>query len=361
MRAAPLCLVWAILLWCSPAWAGGDDPVYLVAIGNNMGAADEVTLLYAERDARQVMTVFQELGRVRGDRAVLLTGASADGVRRALLEMNARIRRVKNTHSRLIVYYSGHADAKALHLGSTQLPLEEIKSIISGSPARVRMLFVDACRSGAVTRVKGVKKAPEFDLKVDFGDTVEGTAILTSSAAGENSQESDRLRGSFFTHHFVAGLRGAADMDQNGQVGLDEVYRYSYRQTLRSSGRSLQLQHPTFEYGIRGKGTVPLTWPLGAQRSTGQLRIKRAGRYLVTEGNEQGPVALDVAVTAKGATLALPQRKYIVQRREPTRYLEYEVNIEARKKTQLDGLPYRTVAYDRLLRKGGGIMQRFTA
>ena len=121
MRSAPLSLVWAVLLWCSPAWAGGDDPVYLVAIGNNMGAADEVTLLYAERDARQVMTVFQELGRVRGDRAVLLTGESADGVRRALLEMNARIRRVKNTHSRLIVYYSGHADAKALHLGSTQL------------------------------------------------------------------------------------------------------------------------------------------------------------------------------------------------------------------------------------------------
>ena len=93
---------------------------------------------------------------------------------------------------------------------------------------------------------------------MDFGDTVEGRD-LDPSAAGENSQESTGF-GAFLYAPLRCGAF-VADMDQNGQVGLDEVYRYSYRQTLRSSGRLLQLQHPTRVW-YSGQGTVPLTWPL---------------------------------------------------------------------------------------------------
>ena len=48
-------------------------------------------------------------------------------------------------------------------------------------------------------------------------------AILTSSAAGENSQESDVLRGSFFSHHLVAGLRGGG-----AGIGRTERVEFSF-------------------------------------------------------------------------------------------------------------------------------------
>ena len=72
----------------------------------------------------------------------------------------------------------------------------------------MRLLVVDACRSGAVTRVKGVEPAEEFEIRFEAAAGTEGMAIITSSAAGESSQESDRLRASFFTHHLINALRG---------------------------------------------------------------------------------------------------------------------------------------------------------
>jgi len=333
--------------------AGATSPTYLIAIGNNAGAANEVELLYAERDARQVTRVFQELGEVSGKTTMLLAGEDASTVRSALLDLNARIRAGGETNPKLIVFYSGHADSKALHLGNTRLDLTELRAIVKGSSASVRLLVIDACRSGAVTRVKGVKATPLFKLTYDTGQSAQGFAILTSSSAGENSQESDRLRASFFSHHLVSGLRGAADKNMDGKVTIDEAYQYTYAQTLKSSGRSLELQHPTFEYGLKGKGGVILTRPSNSKGRTGRLRIETPGLYLISEGSESGPIAMEVAVKKGGTVVALPHRKYFVQRRGLNSYREYEVTISSRRTTRLDTHPYRVIDYDRLVRKGG--------
>ena len=103
-------------------------------------------------------------GGVSSRRTVMLLGEDASTVRRALQEVNAAIRAQAGAgHSTaLVVFYSGHADATALHLGGTELPLEELKTLVEGSPAGVRLLVLDACRSGAVTRVKGVSRRREL-------------------------------------------------------------------------------------------------------------------------------------------------------------------------------------------------------
>ena len=98
-------------------------------------------------------------------------------------------------------------EADALHLGGTRLDFDELRGLVEGSPANLRLLVVDACRSGGVSRVKGVKKAKAFNIDLKDNTAAEGVAIMTSSAAGESSQESDRLRGSFFSHHLINALR----------------------------------------------------------------------------------------------------------------------------------------------------------
>jgi hypothetical protein len=333
------------------AWSAA--PTYLIAIGNNAGTSDEVELLYAQRDARQITRVFQELGEVSGKTSMLLVGEDAPTVRSALLDLNARIRASGETKAKLFVFYSGHADSDSLHLGNTRLRLNELRAIVKGSSALVRLLIIDACRSGAVTRVKGVKAAPLFKLTYDTGQSAQGFAILTSSSAGENSQESDRLRASFFSHHLVSGLRGAADKNLDGQVTIDEAYQYTYAQTLKSSGRSLELQHPTFEYGLKGKGGVVLTRSSSTKGRTGRLQIKMPGLYLISEGSESGPIAMEVAVKKGGTVVALPHRRYFVQRRGLNSYREYQVTVSSLKTAILDTQQYKVIDYDRLVRKGG--------
>ena len=67
------------------------DRTVLVSIGNNQGAGDEVTLRYAERDAREVARVLQELGGISGQDTLMLLGEDASTVRGALLKINERI------------------------------------------------------------------------------------------------------------------------------------------------------------------------------------------------------------------------------------------------------------------------------
>jgi hypothetical protein len=332
------------------------ERTWVVSVGHNDGAADEVSLLYAEQDARTVVDVLREYGKVSSRRTLLLMGEDAASVRRALQEVNATIRAQANEGhpTALVVFYSGHADATSLHLGGTELPLEELKTLVEGSPAGVRLLVLDACRSGTVTRVKGVAAAESFAITLRDEVATEGLAIITSSAAGEASQESDRLRGSFFTHHMVNALRGAADHDDDGHVTLTEAYGYTYAQTLRSSGQTLALQHPTYSWEVKGRGELVLSTPAETRGRTARLRLGEAAQYLIMEGRQGGPVVAEVTPQGQRRELALPAGSYFVQQRKKDEYREFQVALTAGAVVELATLPYETVRYDRLVRRRGG-------
>ncbi|WP_257448695.1 caspase family protein [Archangium lipolyticum] len=353
-RGGLLCLVLAVLA-SFPARALPEH-TWVVAIGHNDGAPNEVSLLYAEQDARALSNVLREHGGVSSRRILLLLGEDAATVRRALLDVNAAIRgQAGGGHpTALVVFYSGHADAVSLHLGGTELPLEELKSLVQGSPAGVRLLVLDACRSGTVTRVKGVNAAESFDISLRNEVATEGLAIITSSGASEASQESDRLGGSFFTHHLVNALRGAADEDDDGKVTLTEAYGYTYAQTLRSSGQTVALQHPTYSWEVKGRGELVLSVPAAPRGRSGRLRLGEAALYLIMEGRQGGPVVAEASPQGQRRELSLPAGNYFVQQRKADEYREYQVSLAAGAVVELARLPFETVRYDRLVRRRGG-------
>ncbi|MEZ4465527.1 MAG: caspase family protein [bacterium] len=343
---------WALLatalVVAPPARALPPDS-HVVVIGNNFGEPGEIGLRHAHHDARALAEVLRELGGVPSTRITTLLDASADDVTRALADLAPRLA----PESALVVFYSGHADAGGLHLGGTTLAFEALRGQIRDLPARMKLLVVDACRSGNVSRVKGLRPAPEF--RVDFADeqVAEGMAIITSSTAGETSQESDELQASFFSHHLVNALRGAADRDGDGAVTLAEAYRYAYDGTLRSSGRTLDLQHPTYAWDVRGRGDLILTRMLGADRRVGRLELGEPAVHLVTDA-AAGQLVAEVKPTRPGTTLALPPRRYRVQERRARAYLEYDVTLRPGEVVALRDAPGVTIEYDRLVRKGGG-------
>jgi hypothetical protein len=343
----------ACALWTATAFA--EIVRHAVVIGNNLGNPTEAALRFAEADARKVQAVLQELGEFPPENVTLLAGRSAADAQRALISVNARIRSDTSAgrDAVLFVYYSGHADAESLHLGATPLELPLLERLVQGSPAAFRILVLDACRSGALTRVKGGFSVPPFAVTLTAPIASEGLALLTSSAANEDAQESDALRGSFFTHYFVSGLRGAADRNQDGAVSLEEVYGYAYQHTLSASSQTLHgTQHPTFRLDLKGHGAVPLTW-LWRGAQSARLTLPAGRSFLIFSQSEHGPVVAEVGENDDARTLALDAGSYFVRARARDHLLEGRVQVASGLEHRLDPETLERVEYARLARKGG--------
>jgi hypothetical protein len=328
---------------------------HAVVIGNDHGSSGDMPLRYAEADARKVFDVLRELGGFQPENMVLLEGRGPADVQRVLISVNARIRAEAGAgrDSVLFVYYSGHADAEGLHLGAGALELSLLERLVQGSPAAFRVLVLDACRSGALTRVKGGHPVAPFAVSLSAPVGNEGVAFLTSSAATEDAQESDALQGSFFTHYLVSGLRGAGDQNQDGAVSLDEVYAYAYQHTLRASSQTLYgTQHPTFRIDLKGHGAVPLTWVYASSKST-RLALPEGHAYLLFAESELGPVVAELGQHDVARTLALDPGRYFIRGRARDHLLEGLVELGPGQGYRLDPARLERVEYSRLARKGG--------
>jgi hypothetical protein len=257
-----------------------------VFIGSNNGGAYRSLLRYAVSDARAVSRVFTEMGGVRGADNILLVEPDVRGLEQAIDQVHGLIREARQTAKRteLVFYYSGHSDEQGLLLGRERYAYQDLRERINRIPSDMRIVILDSCASGAFTRAKGGAKTQPFLM--DSSVSVEGYAFLTSSSAAESSQESDRIEGSYFTHNLVAGLRGAADTVGDGQVTLNEVYRFAYAETLAVTETSLYgAQHPSYDMQVSGSGDVVLT---NVRENSASLLIEApvSGRLSIRDGQD---------------------------------------------------------------------------
>jgi hypothetical protein len=341
--------------WLAPIAARADVERYAVIIGNNTGDSDEQRLRYAEEDARRIYEVLRELGGFRPENMLLLRSEDAESVRRSLISVNDRIRTriASGAQSELLVYYSGHSDQTALHLGRTAIELEQLEQLVRGSAATLRVLILDSCRSGALTRVKGGTILPGFEIALDQRIPSDGVVFWTASSASENAQESDALRGSFFTHYLVSGLLGAADRDGNGDVTLGEAYQYAYENTLRASSRTLSgTQHPTFHYELGGHGDVVMTLPGRTDDQRAQISFPDGKSYLVIQGSEDGAVVAEVGAHDRTRRLSIKPGRYFVRGRGQDFLLEGTLVVSPAEQHQVREQELERLDYARLVRKG---------
>jgi len=330
-----------------------SDGAYAVVIGNNVGRFDESTLAFAERDAQRVAQTLRAAAGVSPDNLVVALGSDASGVREAIINTNRKIRARSQPPELLVVYYSGHGDARSLHLGDGDLSFSELEGLVAGSSARLRVLIVDACRTGPATTLKGGYPAPPILIEAPKTES-EGMVVLMASAAGEDAQESPALGGSFFTHHFVSGLLGAADADRDNAVTVEEAYKYAYVNTLRDSSATIAgTQHPSYRYAVEGQGKIILT-RIRTTASQARLEYPEGLDVLVMGGSRGGPVIAEGrASDGKSGVLSLPPARYFVRARAPAALLEQEIDLRPSETHRLDPESMERIEFARLARKGG--------
>ena len=263
-RFAPLpvaALTAALLLFASSQVFAQVSRLALV-VGSNRGAAAAKSLRYAERDAVRFSGTLKELGGFKAADVHLLRQPNKATFLTGLETLNREIAARKKAGAAKVlglVYFSGHANGVDLELGEERLSFTALRQAVESLGADVKILIMDSCQSGGVTAYKGGRPGPSFDIVLTDTIDANGTAVLTSSAAGEKSQESGRLKGSFFTHFLISGLSGAADFDQDSRVTLNEIYQYTYNKTVAETARTMGgTQHPSYDFRITGRGKVVL-------------------------------------------------------------------------------------------------------
>lgn len=327
---------------------------FAILVGNNNGQAGDPPLRFAERDTAHLADILTRIGGFTPSTTVVLRARTADELRRAIADLSDRLRAMPGEHLAL-VYYSGHADAQALRMKESSFSVAELREALKALPAAARVLIVDACQAGVLTRPKSAGPAVigvPLTIVPGAGEPTRGVAILAASTASELAQESDELEGSVFTHYLKIGLAGLADRNRDGEVSLSELFDYTADRTLAATMTTTTgPQHPTFRVDLTGRDDLVMTRPGLAGAGYGQLRLDVPGWYFVRRAD--GTIAAEV-VSRGGETLALDPGGYEITRRERHGLEVTVLQIRAGDAAPISGSPTRPVAYGQVVRKGGG-------
>lgn len=304
-------LLGALLVLALAGRARAETRRLAVVIGHNVGAGDRPSLRYAEEDARKMARVLVELGGFAEDDVRLLLGPNLGAVRAALEQTTRQIAARAGPGNKVVLlfYYSGHSDGRSLELGAEHLPFGEVRSRLGASGADVRLAIVDSCKSGALLREKTGHLAPPFEIRLADDLSSTGEALLTSSAEQESALESQEIHGSFFSHHLVSGLRGAADSSGDGRVTLGEAYNYAFAQTITATYNNvIGPQHPAYRYGLSGQGELVLT---EVARRSAALRLPVGFERLMVQKLDSGQLVAELGPSA-ARRIAVPPGGYRV-------------------------------------------------
>lgn len=153
-----------------------------------------------------------------------------------------------------------------------------------------------------------------IEVEAPRGPTARGTVFIASSSGQQSAHESETVDGSFFTHHLVAALRGAADEDGDGTVALSEAYAYAQRRTVRDAALYTEgEQHPSFRVTLTGRQDVPFTW---TERGASRVVVGPRAHELQVLDLASGITAVELPASSAPMTLALDAGRYLLRRRD---------------------------------------------
>jgi hypothetical protein len=231
------------------------------------------SLKYAANDAREFYRYLTEVNGVPKDHIWLLLDeeATLDNLKSIL---GTQLRRQAGKDDMVIIYLAGHgaterdaaspdgdglekyilpSNANPKDLYASAMPMSEIARIFNRISSERLVFISDTCYSGA----SGGRTIPVIGTRANvsgaFLDRIsqgKGRVILTASDANEVSMEKDELRHGVFTYYLLEALRGQGDIDKDGVITIDEVYRYVSMKVPQATGQD---QHPVKKGEVTGQ------------------------------------------------------------------------------------------------------------
>lgn len=222
------------------------------------------SLKYADRDAEALAAFLQtpEGGGFDADhmRILINKDATLPNLREALIDFLQQA----IDKDLVVIYFAGHGapdptrpqnlylltyDTDPNRLGTTAFPMWDIQTVIARQIAAKKVVVLsDACHSGGIsvdvaTRGLDVTQSNPINQYIaELARAKEGMVVFTASAAGEVSQEFPDLGHGVFTYYLLEGLKGAADLNNDYLVTINELMGYVEEQVKRKTRGA---QNPT--------------------------------------------------------------------------------------------------------------------
>src|SRR5208337_4447820 len=231
------------------------------------------------KDLRGIL-IEPKRGGYDDDKTVLLTDGSQKNslpTRSNIMSRLSSVAKTAETEDTILFAFSGHgmeengssyllpADAQAGILMDTAIEVKWIKKTLSESPARAKIMILDACHAGAM---KG--KAESGEMTEGFSketlDLPEGFALLSSCKLHESSYEWDEKKHGVFSFFLCEGLNGDADKDRDGVIAVPEASSYVTQKVKEWAFKKRVQQSPNLEYRV--SGDLILTHVPGSFRPT---------------------------------------------------------------------------------------------
>jgi uncharacterized caspase-like protein len=230
-------------------------------------------LKFPAKDARDMGAVLQDTSAGDFDTVRVLAGeVDADAFWGAFHEVTSDLER----DDLFVLFLAGHGtlgplgnDSSALYFlpsdtvleryDRTGIAMQDIENALRAIAPRRRVLMLDACHSGTgrstlssqvlgwISALRGPAPDPLVPRFAKFD------ARMYAADIRQPAREDDALQNGVYTHFLVEGLSGAADLDGDGLVSVQELHEHVAARTMRHTGGA---QVPRIETSEVGAGAL---------------------------------------------------------------------------------------------------------
>ena len=202
--------------------------IYLLSIGISDYPGTKNDLRLPHNDAATMQWLYKENKQAKvcllmNDQAKVAT------VRKALKKMVS----LATADDIVVMFFSGHGVKGGFVCYDGFLYYDDIYSAMSACRSQNKMIFADACFSGAMRQGKrsGTQLSPSNS----------NVMLFLSCRSNETSIETRSMTNGFFTYALQHGLRGGADANRDRVITAKELFNYVSRKVQQESNNR---QHP---------------------------------------------------------------------------------------------------------------------
>jgi tetratricopeptide (TPR) repeat protein len=249
----------AISAATASAAAASSGQTFALLIGVSKFKNPEISLQFAAADAVdfEKLVASPRGGALPPDNIALLTDEKAT-LAAVRLGFQDFLKRRAGKNDTVIILIASHGtveipgsksafiltyDSDPQDLGSTALPMAELKSLFDEQLAKVgrMVLFVDVCKASTIGTIKGTGVNSDVQHLQDADGQLLG---LMASRTRELSFEGPQFGNGHgaFSYSVIKGLAGAADENGDDVVDGNELIRYVVNSVPKATGDK---QHPT--------------------------------------------------------------------------------------------------------------------
>jgi len=246
--------------------AHGLARVLAVGVGAYRTSSGFHPLKTCANDAIAVRDRFRDIEQLNVDQShcvACISKSENPPTRGEILRLLHELADGASASNRIVFYYSGHGHRLAAPTGEDEFyivpedvyaadkrdaltSLRHIFDILNGSPAKQKIVFLDACMSGPdVKHLKGLPQKLSSKFLTNYLANTAGCALVSSCGNEENSTvQSPNPRLSLFTHYLCEALGGNREALEERRLTFDSLYSYVSLEVTRRATSYHQKQQP---------------------------------------------------------------------------------------------------------------------